>query len=222
MALIKLKKINVRVIAATNQDLQHEVSQKRFRADLYYRLTTVNLHVPPLRERVMDIVPISKSLLNSYSSTFAQANNSQTLQLDQQVQAYLTSYPWPGNVRELQNEIQRLLVFSHGKKIIKETLSPQLQAAYHAKHNNLSQLSSQLNTNLRAEQESDSFLQGLTLKERVELLEQALIQEALDKYQWNKSKAAAELGLSRVGLSNKLARYGISDESQSQETKNDY
>jgi len=203
------KKINVRVIAATNRDLQNEVSQKRFRADLYYRLTTVNLHVPPLRERVMDIIPISKSLLANYSSTFEQANG----ELDQQTQAYLTSYPWPGNVRELQNEIQRLLVFSHGKKIIKETLSPQLQASYHAKHQNLSQLSASLN--------SASLSQGLTLKERVELLEQALIQEALDKYQWNKSKAAAELGLSRVGLSNKLARYDIKDICQSQENNND-
>jgi len=217
------KKINVRVIAATNRDLQTEVNQKRFRADLYYRLTTVNLHVPPLRERVMDIIPISESLLANYSATFEQDSylqknsshkkNLQTNPLDQQTQAYLTSYPWPGNVRELQNEIQRLLVFSHGKKIIKETLSPQLQAAYHAKHQNLSQLSTSLNT--------ESFAQRLTLKERVELLEQALIQEALDKYQWNKSKAAAELGLSRVGLSNKLARYDIKDLCQSQENNND-
>ena len=210
------KKINVRVIAATNRDLQNEVSQKRFRADLYYRLTTVNLHVPPLRERVMDIIPISESLLTSYSSAFDQINHSQSNQLDQQTQAYLTSYPWPGNVRELQNEIQRLLVFSHGKKIIKETLSPQLQASYHAKHQNLSQLN-QLSPALNTE----SFSSSLTLKERVELLEQALIQEALDKYQWNKSKAAEELGISRVGLSNKLARYDIKDICQSQETNND-
>ncbi len=212
------KKINVRVIAATNRDLHIEVNQKRFRADLYYRLTTVNLHVPPLRERVMDIIPISESLLASYSSTFEQENHLQKNhpyknQLDQQTQAYLKSYPWPGNVRELQNEIQRLLVFRHGKKIIKETLSPQLQASYHEKHQNLSQLSLAMDT--------ESSSQGLTLKERVELLEQALIQEALDKYQWNKSKAAAELGLSRVGLSNKLARYDINDICQSQETNND-
>mgnify|MGYP003384737529 CR=1 FL=1 len=203
------KKINVRVIAATNRDLQNEVSKKRFRADLYYRLTTVNLHVPPLRERVMDIIPISESLLTRYSSAFDQAN----AQLDQPTQAYLTSYPWPGNVRELQNEIQRLLVFSQGKKIIKETLSPQLKISYHEKHKNLSQLDSVIN--------AESFSQGLTLKERVELLEQALIQEALDKYQWNKSKVATELGLSRVGLSNKLARYGITENCQSQEIRND-
>ena len=119
-----------------------------------------------------------------------------------------------GMLTDKQNEIQRLLVFSHGKKIIKETLSPQLQASYHAKHQNLSQLGPAMDT--------DSFSQGLTLKERVELLEQALIQEALDKYQWNKSKAATELGLSRVGLSNKLTRYGISDDCQSQERNNDY
>ncbi len=216
------QKINVRVIAATNRDLQNEVKQKRFRADLYYRLTTVTLHVPPLRERAMDIIPISESLLTSYRSTFEQENEQHQTQLGHQVQAYLTSYEWPGNVRELQNEIQRLLVFSHGKKIIKETLSPQLQASYHEKYQNLSQLSSELNTDFSANQERTSFAQTLTLKERVELLEQALIQEALDKHQWNKSKAAAELGLSRVGLSNKLSRYGIKDICQSQETNNDY
>ncbi len=170
----------------------------------------------------MDIIPICESLLQTYAKAFEQSNNSPQSQLDAQTQAYLTSYPWPGNVRELQNEIQRLLVFSHGKKIIKEILSPQLQAAYHAKYNNLSQLGSELSAGFCAEQSDDSFTQSLTLKERVELLEQALIQEALDKYQWNKSKAAAALGLSRVGLSNKLARYNISDDCHSQETNNDH
>jgi len=212
------KKINVRVIAATNRDLQNEVSQKRFRADLYYRLTTINLHVPALRDRVMDIIPISQSLLETYSSTFEQGNIKEDCELSQQTQDYLKSYPWPGNVRELQNEIQRLLVFNHGKNIIKETLSPQIQAAYHAQHQNLSQLSSDLNAILSNEISGRS----LTLKERVEFLEQALIQEALDKYQGNKSKAAKELGLSRVGLSNKLARYDIRDICQPQETNNDH
>ena len=182
------KKINVRVVAATNRDLQAEVSQKRFRADLYYRLTTVNLHIPPLRERSMDIIPIAEMLLTKYSVAFEQI----VPPLDAQTKAYLTQYQWPGNVRELQNEVQRLLVFSHGKNIIKETLSPDLQDAYHGQHSNLTDLNS-----------------GLTLKARVELLEQALIKEALDKHQWNKSKAAEELGLSRVGLTNKLERYHI-------------
>lgn len=182
------KKINVRIIGATNRDLKTEVAQGRFRADLYYRLTTVNLHIPPLRERPMDIIPIAKALLDNYSAAFEQAPGV----LDPQTQEYLIRYTWPGNVRELQNEIQRLLVFSQGNNIIKETLSPDLQAAYHGNYQNLTLLDSKL-----------------TLKQRVELLEQALLEEALDKHQWNKSKAAAELGLSRVGLTNKLDRYKI-------------
>ena len=182
------KKINVRVIAATNRELQEEVSQKRFRADLFYRLTTVNLHIPPLRERAMDIIPIAQALLAKYSLVFEQLPPS----LDAQTKAYLSQYHWPGNVRELQNEVQRLLVFSHGKQIIKETVSHEIQLAYHNQHHKLTDLST-----------------GLSLKERVEQLEQALLKEALDKHQWNKSKAAAELGLSRVGLTNKLERYQI-------------
>jgi len=182
------KKINVRVIAATNRDLQKEVEQQRFRADLYYRLTTVNLHIPALRERPMDIIPLVESLLTKYSVTFDQLVPT----LDEQTKSYLKQYHWPGNVRELQNEVQRLLVFSHGKNIIKETLSAELQQTYHAQHSNLTDLTS-----------------GLSLKERVEQLEQALLKEALDKHQGNKSKAAEELGLSRVGLTNKLERYQL-------------
>lgn len=183
--------VNVRVIAATNRDLEAEVREGRFREDLYYRLATVTLHVPPLRERPMDIPLLAQRLLEASQKALGktvQGFTTETL-------ACIAAYRWPGNVRELQNEILRMLALCEGKQLGAELLSPRVLRAPVGVH----------------EDAELSFLADLSggLKERMEQLEAKVVKEALIRHRWNKSKAAADLGLSRVGLRNKLVRYGL-------------
>ncbi len=183
--------VDVRVIAATNRDLEAEVREGRFREDLYYRLATVPLHVPPLRERPMDIPLLAQRLLDASKKALGkdcEGFSSETV-------ACLAAYRWPGNVRELQNEILRMLALADSPKLGADLLSPRV-----------------LRTPVGETQAADlSLLAGLEggLKERMDQLEAQVVKEALIRHRWNKSKAAAELGLSRVGLRNKLERYGL-------------
>ncbi|UTD26243.1 sigma-54 dependent transcriptional regulator [Bradyrhizobium sp. WD16] len=185
------RKVDVRVIAATNRDLEHEVREGRFRDDLYYRLATVTIHVPPLRERPMDVPVIARMLLEK-----AQKQLGKTVKgLTDEALACIEAYHWPGNVRELQNEIQHLLVMGEDNGLLGADL-----------------LSRRI---LRAAPEEEAadveMLVGLDgpLKDRIEQLEARILRETLIRHKWNKSRAAKELGLSRVGLRAKLERYGL-------------
>ncbi|HEX8964173.1 MAG TPA: sigma-54 dependent transcriptional regulator [Rhodocyclaceae bacterium] len=181
--------VNVRVIAATNRNLEEDMRAGRFREDLYYRLAGMTLHMPALRERPMDVAPIAQGLLD-------RAQNGRRVRgFTPEAIACIGAYRWPGNVRELQNEIQRMLALSDGDWLGAELLSPRvLRAAAE-----------------EAQERELSLLAGLdgSLKERIEQLEARLIKEVLVRHRWNKTRAAAELGLSRVGLRQKLARYGM-------------
>ena len=183
------KRIDVRVVAATHKDLKAEVAAGRFRADLYYRLTTMIITALPLRQRPMDIIPIANSLLGQYAPGFGKPEAF----LPPLTRQKMHEYPWPGNVRELQNEIQRLLVLSRGNELGPELLSDDVRQAATASH------SACVAWHERP----------LALKSRVEMLEKQLITDALDHFQGNKSQTAEALGLSRVGLANKLERYDI-------------
>jgi two-component system response regulator HupR/HoxA len=184
------RKVDVRVISATNRNLEEDVRNGRFREDLYYRLTTFALHVPPLRERVQDIRPLADHLLGEA-----------TRALDKPVKGFtaeaidcLCAYHWPGNVRELQNEIIRMLALVDGEYLGADLLTPRVLRA------------------AGQEQESDMPLAGAgvgPLKERIEVLEKSVLKETLIRHRWNKSRAAQELGLSRVGLRAKLQRFGL-------------
>ncbi len=184
------RRVEVRIISATNRDLEEEVRKGRFREDLYYRLTQFVVPVPPLRERRMDIPLIAFDLLGSA----VQAVGRETAGFTPEALDCLTRYHWPGNVRELQNEILRALMLADGAHIGAHLFSPRvLQAA-------------------PEEDASDmSLLTGLDggLKERMEALEARVLRETLIRHRWNKTRAATELGLSRVGLRGKLARYGL-------------
>ncbi|HEX5803920.1 MAG TPA: sigma-54 dependent transcriptional regulator [Azospira sp.] len=183
--------VDVRVIAATNRELEAEVREGRFREDLYYRLATVPLHVPPLRERRMDIPLLAERLLDASKKALGK----DCAGFSGEAAACLAAYRWPGNVRELQNEILRMLALADGPRLGAELLSPRV-----------------LRTPVGETQAADlSLLAGLDggLKERMDQLEAQVVKEALIRHRWNKSKAAAELGLSRVGLRNKLERYGL-------------
>lgn len=184
------KNINVRVIAATNKDLEHEVREGRFREDLYYRLSTFKINIPPLSERLEDVPLLARAILTSSMQELGKKVKG----FSDEALACMQAYHWPGNVRELQNEIKRMLVMAGGDYLGAELLSPQVLRA--------------------APKEDEAELEWLTtqegsLKERLDGLEARIVHEALIRNRWNKSKTAKELGLSRVGLRNKLERYGL-------------
>jgi two-component system response regulator HupR/HoxA len=186
----RTRKVNVRVIAATNKDLEAEVRAGRFREDLFYRLTAVTIAMPPLRGRYTDIPVLANVLLNK---AMLQLGKKVTGFSDEAI-ACMQDYHWPGNVRELQNEIQNMLVMTKDSILSADLLSSRVLHAAPADE--------QQDTTMIAEQDG-------TLKERIEQLEARIVREVLIRHRWNKSRAAKELGLSRVGLRNKLERYGL-------------
>jgi two-component system response regulator HupR/HoxA len=184
------RRIDVRIIAATNRDLEADVRAGRFRQDLYYRLATVNIHLPPLQQRPMDIPLLAQALLEEAMQLFDKRVRGFTKEALECMQRYY----WPGNVREMQNDIQRMLVLAEGDLLGADLLSPKVR----------------LGAPPDEEQET-GMLVGIegTLKERIESLEARILRETLLRHRWNKSRAAEELGLSRVGLRSKLVRYGL-------------
>jgi two-component system response regulator HupR/HoxA len=184
------RKVDVRVLSATNRNLEEEVHKGRFREDLYYRLTQFLLPMPALRDRKMDAPLIALSLLRESAPAMGKKIEGFT----PEAMECLCNYQWPGNVREMQNEILRAILLCDGEYIGAHLFSPKV---------------------LRAapdEQAQDmSILAGLdgSLKERMEALEARVLRECLIRHRWNKTRAATELGLSRVGLRSKLARYGL-------------
>jgi two-component system response regulator HupR/HoxA len=183
--------VDVRVIAATNRDLEDDVLTGRFREDLYYRLATVALHVPPLRERVMDLPLLARRLLDASSAMLGKTGAGFTAE----ALAGMTTYCWPGNVRELQNEILRMLALADAPELDADLLSPRVRQTAPAK-------------GLEKELAWLGSLNG-GLKERMEQLEVEVLKVAMLRHRGNKSRAARELGLSRVGLRSKLNRYGL-------------
>jgi two-component system nitrogen regulation response regulator GlnG len=113
-------RVNVRVIAATNQPLERAVAERRFREDLFYRLNVVRVHLPPLRERTADI-PL---LVNYFLQKLAKPRREAPKSLSPDALAALVAYPWPGNVRELENAIQRAVVMAKGNVVLREDLPP--------------------------------------------------------------------------------------------------
>jgi two-component system response regulator HupR/HoxA len=178
--------VDVRVIAATNRNLEDEIKAGRFREDLYYRLSTVPVCVPPLRARIMDIPLLTQHILEHAKTIFGQRQPV----LSPSFYTQLMSYDWTGNVRELQNEIHRLLVLSDEPILTVEMLAPRIRKG------NLEQVSE--------DKAADEDLRGM-----VGALEVKLIQSTLIKHEGNLTRAAQELGISRLGLRNKMLRLGI-------------
>jgi len=201
-------KVDVRIITATNTDLEGMVADGRFREDLYYRLNVIRLRVPPLRERRSEIPTIVNYYINHYSDKFGRRDitiTPQTLDL-------LMVCDWPGNVRQLTNEIQRIIARAEdGIVITPDHLSPELRRAYLPSHSggtSAQHISS--SSGLGAAAAADAISQGLTLSDAMAELERRMIAEALRKHKGNISRAARELGLTRRGLYLKLGRYDLS------------
>ena len=179
------KKVNVRVIAATNKDLKEMVEKGLFREDLYYRLNVINIHVPPLRERKEDISLLTEFFLNKSTNKIKKTITDQAMKK-------LYNYSWPGNIRELQNEMERLSVLSAKEKQITEDM---------------------LSSKVLEASKTEKRVQGARLhghlKDAIEALERDMIQEGLRRNGWNKSKLAKELGISRAGLIMKVEKYNL-------------
>ena len=184
------RKVNVRVVASTNRDLEEEVRAGRFRQDLYFRLAEVTLELPALERRAMDIPVLAEDFLAKSVQEFDKPAKGFT---DEALDC-MRRYCWPGNVRELQNEIRRMLVLAEDEWLSADLLSPRVLRAAPVEET--------------AETEVLACLDG-TLKERIETLEKRILRETLIRHRWNKSQASRELGLSRVGLRSKLERYGL-------------
>jgi two-component system, NtrC family, response regulator HupR/HoxA len=194
------RQVDVRVVAATNRDLEREIREGRFRADLYYRLAGIRVHLPTLRERPMDIPAIALGILDEACRTFAKRVHGFT---DEALEC-LAAYRWPGNVRELQNEVQRLVVLADGPMIGADLLDGRILRAVPVPASDPGGLEAEDGC------EAPGALppSGL-LKDRVEALEARVLRETLIRHRWNKTQAADELGLSRVGLRSKMERYGL-------------
>ena len=180
-----LKKGDVRVLAATNRDLQKMVKDGSFREDLFYRLNVINLNVPPLRERKEDIVLLTEHFLDNFAKQSGSKKDLAKTTLEK-----LMNHDWPGNVRELENEIERLCVLAGAETDITSDY-----------------LSGHIRDN--AKNKYPGYRVNGRLKDALEELEKQMILEGLERTRWNKSRLAKELGISRAGLIMKVEKYGL-------------
>jgi hydrogenase-4 transcriptional activator len=193
-------KVDVRIIAATNTDLEELVAQSKFREDLYYRLNVIRLRVPPLRERRSEIPTIVNYYINHYSAKFGRRD----IQITPQAVDLLMVSDWPGNVRQLCNEIQRIVARAEdGTVLTPDHLSPELKRTSAP----LSGASASVAT-------IGTSTEGMTLADALAEVERRMIIEALRKHCGNISRAARELGLTRRGLYLKLERHDLSPTGQ--------
>jgi transcriptional regulator with GAF, ATPase, and Fis domain len=180
------KKVDVRIVAATNRNLEKEVAEGRFREDLYYRLNVFPIRVPPLRERREDIPVLAEHFLKRYSTELGRP----AAGFSQQAMELLQAYDFPGNVRELQNEVQRLVIQIEGDGFV----TPEL----------LSQRIRQIEGVVERIKPTKG-----TLKETMDQIERWLLVEALREHDNNKTATAKTLGITREGLHKKLRAFGL-------------
>src|SRR5581483_300416 len=173
--------VEVRIIAATNRELQQALDEGALREDLYYRLNVILLHVPPLRERMDDVPILGMHFLRKYAAR----EGSSMSGISDEAMNVLLSYSWPGNVRELENAIERAVVLGHGERLRPQDLPPQVHR--------------------RADDHHSLVPAHLTLEE----MEKLAIAQALRLTGGNKSEAAERLGIHRTSIYDKMRRYGI-------------
>jgi len=185
----KSRSVDVRVIAATNQDLPGLIAEKRFREDLYYRLNVIPLEVPPLRERREDV----PALVNHFLEIHTERSGSSVKGISPEAMAALCRHTWPGNVRELENLVERLVILRRGGEISVEDLPAEVLGAAS-----------------RSDPEVPSLgPEGVNLKAETEAVEAGLIRAALAHTGWNKNRAAQMLEVNRTTLLEKIKKYAI-------------
>lgn len=224
-----VKKVDVRIIAATNRDLEREVSQGRFREDLYYRLNVIPLHLPPLRERGNDVLLLARHFLD----IFCEKKGRPPLELSNDARRILSAYTWPGNVRELVNFMERLSILVDGQIIQPADLPGKIldQVGDYKALPEISEDSSSARpvTIISQQAIEDQEVQAtvnapadfvwpdlavlaekrMNLKEFLDTVENKLIDEALQKAAGIKNQAAEYLGIKRTTLIEKLKKRGL-------------
>ncbi len=179
------RKVDVRIIAATNKDVRKEMLAGRFREDLYYRLNVIPIYVPPLRERKCDI----PHLVRFFIQKFSMITGKKIKEIDDEAMDLLLNYSWPGNVRELENTIEYAFARTKGQIIHASKLPPNVR----------------LNTACYFDKAQEDFEKPMP----AETSEARLIRQTLEKVKWNRSKAAEILGMGRTTLWRKMRHYGL-------------
>ena len=191
------RRVDVRIVAATNIDLKEAVRQGSFREDLYYRLAVVPIELPPLRDRLEDILPLAQHFIQKYNEENARVVSEQ---MAPEVLAMLESYSWPGNVRELENTIERAVVIAPGDEITKECLRPEI-----------SDPKSVISTSQEGASNAavSDIGRGINFYEEVRRFEIDLIRRALEQTGGHQSRAARLLGMNATTLNSKIKTYNI-------------
>jgi two-component system response regulator HydG len=173
-------------VAASNWDLEEAVEQGKFRRDLYYRLHVMAFHLPPLRERHLDIAPLVRGMAAHFNHKFRKG----LFHISREAVEALEAFPWPGNIRQLENVIQQAVLVSTGPELLRSHLPPTVQ-----KH--------------PAQPSANGYTLGSSLMQNREEVERVSIQRALEKASNNRTEAAQSLGISRVTLYKKMRKYGL-------------
>jgi transcriptional regulator with PAS, ATPase and Fis domain len=176
----KPRPLNVRIISATNSDIKAEVKNKTFREDLLYRINTMEIQLPSLRERKDDIVPMANFILDQIAEKYNQGPEASGWQFEENAGPYLEKYPWKGNVREMENKIERALILADNNTITVHDLDI---------------------LDFEEIQEND--------ENPLSEMEKTAIEKALFKHHGNISKTAEELGLSRAALYRRIEKYDL-------------
>ena len=199
---IRDRKINVRILAATNRDLGKEVQLNRFRSDLYFRLAVILLHLPPLRERGDDVILLAEHFLRRFSTKYGK----QVRRIDGAARDRLLTYPWPGNVRELSHVIERAVLWSRDFTLTAEHLSltapdepSRVTSASRRDEGKSADKAPKSETAPRADWE------GAELTE----VERSMIERAMHEAGGNQTRAAQRLGISRDTLRYRLKKFGL-------------
>ena len=184
-------KVNVRLVVATNRELQKEVEAGRFREDLFYRLNVVPIHLPPLRERRQDIPLLVRHFIEKFRQKLSRPVN----EISPEALELLVGYRWPGNIRELENVIERCVLFTNGSVIQAEDLPPEVRGRQPAGPPVVVK-------------GGDVSMKDIVKQATVEL-ERDLIQQALKQTGWNVTQAARQLKISRKSLQLKMKELGL-------------
>jgi DNA-binding NtrC family response regulator len=190
------RRVNVRVVAATNRDLAREAQEKRFRSDLLYRLSVFQIRIVPLRERGNDVVQLAEHFLEQLASRYVRSK----LILDDSARAALTGYSWPGNVRELRNILERLVLI-HGKSPVTAS-DLRLPADFDPRQS-------------QDTQPVAAVSRGPGPAVPLETVERQHLSQALEAHHWNVSLAARALGVTRDTLRYRMAKHGLQREDDS-------
>ncbi len=181
-------KVDVRIVAATNRDLREAIEKGEFREDFYYRLNVFSLRTEPLKRRRDDI----PALVDVFLARFSAETGKSVTGVEDEVMSFFMRYPWPGNIRELENMLERAVVLCEGGVITVEELPQDL---FFVQEDD--------------EPEPSEAPEHGSLVERTDKLESEMIQTALERFRWNKTKAAEHLGLKRTTLQYKIKKYGL-------------